>query len=157
MSDIFYWPAFIGIVGALALTVILVTLLLLFKEQAIRVASLIFLSGLISMGAAYFACAAYFLLTEWNGPIAQKLLANGLIALGIPSAALAAFTLVVALPAVAQEPLQFEAFTVKIKGPTIQIVLWVVCFICIVGAIKWFTPTGPSSVQRNDGTAMQSQ
>src|SRR5260221_12213552 len=105
MSDIFYWPAFIGIVGALALTVILVTLLLLFKEQAIRVACLLFLSGLVSMGAGYFCCAAYFLLTEWNGPIAQKLLANVMIALIIPSPALAPITLLVALPAVAQAPL----------------------------------------------------
>ena len=138
----FYWPAFIGIVGALVLTAALVTVFLLFRDQAIRLASLIFLAALISIGAAYFACAAYVLLTDWNGPVAETLRSNGLITLGIPSAALGAFALVVALPAVAQEPLEFEAFTVKIKGPTIQIILWLICFICIVGAIKWFTPQG---------------
>lgn len=112
-------------------------------------ASLIFLSALISIGAAYFACVAYILLTEWGGPIAEALLTNGLIAIGIPCAALGAFALVIALPAVAQEPLEFEAFTVKIKAPTIQIVLWVVCFICIVGAIKWFAPGASNEAQRD--------
>lgn len=92
---------------------------------------------------------AYILLTEWGGPIAEALVTNGLIAIGIPCAALGAFALVIALPAVAQEPLEFEAFTVKIKAPTIQIVLWVVCFICIVGAIKWFAPGASNEAQRD--------
>src|ERR1700752_1187897 len=98
---LFYWPALIGIVGAIILTVVLTILFLWFKDQAVRVASLILLSALISIGAAYFVCATYTLLTTLQ-PWFDLLRSNGLIALGIPSAALAAFALVIALPAVAQ-------------------------------------------------------
>jgi hypothetical protein len=55
LYTLFYWPAFIGVTSALALTVLLVTLFLVFKDQASRIASLIILSAMISLGAAYFA------------------------------------------------------------------------------------------------------
>jgi hypothetical protein len=135
-----FLPAALGIAGALILTVVLTILFLRFGDRAIKVASMMLLSALISLGAAYFACAAYVLLAGNETAWGQALRANGADALGVPSAALAAFALVVLLPTIINEPVEFEGFTIKIKGPTVQIVLWVICFICIVGARRLLLP-----------------
>src|SRR5271166_386346 len=87
-------------------TAVLTILFLRFGDKAIKVASMMLLSALISFGAGYFACAAYVLLSGNQTAWGQALRANGAVALGVPSAALAAFALVVVLPAVTNEPVR---------------------------------------------------
>ena len=55
---------------------------------------------------------------------------------GLPLAAIAAFVIVVLLQQ-GEAPLEFEGLGFKFKGSSGQILLWVVCFLAISGAIKF--------------------
>lgn len=54
---------------------------------------------------------------------------------GLPGAAAAAFVLVVFLRQT-EGPIEFEGAGFKLKGAAGQILMWVVCFLSISGAIK---------------------
>ena len=117
--------------------------------DAIRVYSLILLAGLFVIGVFYFLFAAINLTYDWNGLVSRELRKFGTFTLGLPIAALGSLALVVLLPAVTQEKLQVEVpGFLKIEGPTIQILLWVVCFSTIVGSIKLLSP-GEKTVGQN--------
>jgi hypothetical protein len=55
---------------------------------------------------------------------------------GLPAAAAVAFVLVVFLRQ-AEGPIEFEAWGLKVKGAAGQVIMWVLCFLSIVFAIKW--------------------
>ena len=54
---------------------------------------------------------------------------------GLPGAAAAAFVLVVFLRQT-EGPIEFEGLGFKIKGAAGQLLMWVVCFLSMAGAIK---------------------
>jgi hypothetical protein len=54
--------------------------------------------------------------------------------IGLPFAFIGAFV-VVALFRQGETPLEFEGFGLKLKGAAGEIVLWILCFIAIAGAI----------------------
>jgi len=60
---------------------------------------------------------------------------------GLPAAAGIAFVLVVFLRQ-AEGPIEFEAWGLKVKGAAGQVILWVLCFLSIVVAIKWLWGSG---------------
>lgn len=55
--------------------------------------------------------------------------------IGLPMAALLAAFIVVALRH-AEGPIKFECLGMKFEGASGQVILWVVCFLSIAGAIK---------------------
>jgi hypothetical protein len=55
--------------------------------------------------------------------------------IGLPGAAAAAFVLVVFLRQT-EGPIEFEGLGFKLKGAAGQILMWVICFLAIAGAIK---------------------
>ncbi len=56
-------------------------------------------------------------------------------ALGLPSGALAALCIVLFLEAKSGR-IEFEGFGFKFRGASGEIILWVICFLAIVGATK---------------------
>jgi hypothetical protein len=56
--------------------------------------------------------------------------------IGLPGAAAVAFALVGFLRQT-DGPLEFEGLGFKFKGAAGQVVMWVLCFLAIAGAIKW--------------------
>lgn len=66
--------------------------------------------------------------------LTQLVLDNFAAIIGLPFAFLAAF-IVVALFRQSEGAIEFEAIGVKLKGAAGQIVLWVICFLAITGAI----------------------
>jgi hypothetical protein len=55
--------------------------------------------------------------------------------IGLPGAAVVAFVLVVFLRQT-EGPIEFEGLGFKIKGAAGQVIMWVICFLAITGAIK---------------------
>ena len=55
--------------------------------------------------------------------------------IGLPGAAAAAFVLVVFLRQT-EGPIEFEGLGFKLKGAAGQILMWVICFLALAGAIK---------------------
>lgn len=60
---------------------------------------------------------------------------NWKVILGLPFISLAAF-IVVALFRQPSEPMEFSAIGLQFKGSAGEVVLWVLCFIAMVGAVK---------------------
>ena len=58
------------------------------------------------------------------------------VVVGLPAAAVAAFVIVTFLQQTAG-PIEFEGFGFKFRGAAGQVVLWIICFLVIVVAIKW--------------------
>jgi hypothetical protein len=54
---------------------------------------------------------------------------------GLPMAAALSFLLIILLPA-AYGRIEFEALGIKLKGASGPIILWIICFIVVVVAIK---------------------
>jgi hypothetical protein len=70
-----------------------------------------------------------------HDPLLAPLWLNNLpVIIGLPCAAIAAFT-VVAILRQRERPLDFEGLGFKFRGPSGEIVLWIGCFLAIVGAI----------------------
>lgn len=55
--------------------------------------------------------------------------------LGLPLAAMIAFTVVLVLRQI-EGPIEFEGFGIKFRGASGQVIMWVVCFLAITGSIK---------------------
>jgi len=67
----------------------------------------------------------------------RKILGEHLPAVvGVPAAASAAFVIVVFLRQT-DGPIEFEGLGFKLKGAAGQILMWVICFLSIAGALKW--------------------
>ena len=95
------------------------------RRIAIRAARLSGVFGLtLLVGFAFFG--------DWQPDIIKLQFAA---IIGLPMAAVAAFV-IVAFFDQAEAPLEFEVPGLKFKGSSGQILLWVVCFLAIVGAIK---------------------
>ncbi|SRR6266536_474875 len=95
---------------------------------------------LINIGIALVALATIGLLlaAAWHNrfdPVLTDLVVKNFAAvIGLPFAFIGAFV-VVALLRQSETPVEFEAFGVKLKGAAGEIVLWILCFIAISGAI----------------------
>jgi hypothetical protein len=90
--------------------------------------------------ASVIASAALFLLwlaTDWTQPYWPKLVEQHFSAIiGLPMAGLASFVIVVFLKQTSEQPIEFEGLGFKFKGPSGEVVLWLMCFIGIALAIK---------------------
>jgi len=67
---------------------------------------------------------------------AQMVLQHFPALIGLPMAAIAAFVLVSWLSQRSGEGVHFRALGMELSGPTGEVVLWVVCFLSMAGAIK---------------------
>ena len=94
----------------------------------------------ISAIATVIGAAVLFLLwliTDWTQPYWPKLVEEHFAAIiGLPMGALGAFVIVVFLKQTSHEPIEFEGLGFKFKGPSGEVVLWLMCFIGITLAIK---------------------
>lgn len=59
-----------------------------------------------------------------------------LLTVGMPLAALLALGLVLSLEQ-KTDNIRFKAFAIELEGVAGQLILWVICFLSIVGAMKW--------------------
>jgi hypothetical protein len=95
---------------------------------------------LINLGIALVALMAVALLVvalwynRFDEVLTNLVLRNFPVIIGLPFAFIAAFV-VVALFRQGETPLEFEGFGLKLKGAAGEIVLWILCFVAIVGAI----------------------
>ena len=131
------WLVTVGLFGSIVAAAVFFFVLLRFKERASQVASLAIVCGILATALAYFFIIGNSLLVAWDAPLSQALRQNAFLSLGIPLAALGALALVVLLPTVTQSALKAKAFGIELEGPTVGIILWLLCFGAIVGAIKW--------------------
>jgi len=94
----------------------------------------------ISAIATVFGSAMLFVLwlvTDWTQSYWTKLVEEHFAAIiGLPMAALASFVIVVFLKQTSTEKIEFEGLGFKFKGPSGEVVLWLMCFIGIALAIK---------------------
>jgi hypothetical protein len=94
----------------------------------------------INLGVALAALAAVGLLVgaAWYNrfdPVLTALVVRNFAAIiGLPFAFIAAFV-VVALFRQGETPVEFEGFGLKLKGAAGEIILWILCFVAIAGAI----------------------
>ena len=80
---------------------------------------------------------ALWLITDWTKPYWPKLIEEHFSAIiGLPMAALGSFVIVVFLKQTSHEKIEFEGLGFKFKGPSGEVVLWLICFIGITIAIK---------------------
>ena len=69
-------------------------------------------------------------------PVLTQLVVNNFAAvIGLPFAAITAF-IVVAILRQSEQPVEFEGLGFRFRGPAGEIVLWIGCFLAIVGAIR---------------------
>ena len=61
--------------------------------------------------------------------------AHPAVVLGLPTGALAAFCIVLFLEAKSGR-IEFEGFGFKFRGASGEVILWVICFLAIAGAIR---------------------
>lgn len=91
------------------------------------------LLGAMLYGVTFFAFSIYGMIyEEWVEEIAKQHFAA---AIGLPCAALAALLLVTILEINAGR-IEFKAYGLEFKGAAGPIVMWVLCFIAIAGAIR---------------------
>jgi len=103
-------------------------------DERIRRVAFRFAIGAASAAALVLAYlifnAAVF---PWNWPDVLEKHFHAIF--GIPGAAVVAFVIVIFLRQ-ADGPIEFEGLGFKFKGAAGQVVMWVVCFLAIAGAIK---------------------
>ena len=51
--------------------------------------------------------------------------------------------------------LKFEGLGFKLEGPTIQIILWMLCFLTIVGSIKLLQPKDKAGLAHNESASTE--
>ena len=88
------------------------------------------LIGLIAVGVLFAAAWV----NRYDPILTEMVVRNFPAIIGLPFAGLAAFV-VVALFRQSEGVIEFEVSGLKLKGAAGQIVLWVLCFLAIVGAI----------------------
>ena len=94
----------------------------------------------INLGIALFALLGVALLITavWSNrfdPVLSKLVVSNFAAIiGLPFAFIASF-IVIALFRQGETPLEFDGFGLKLKGAAGEIVLWILCFLAMSGAI----------------------
>lgn len=96
----------------------------------------------INLGIAIAALLAVglLLLAAWYNrfdPVLSGLVVRNFAAIiGLPFAFLGAFV-VVALFRQGETPVEFEGFGLKLKGAAGEVVLWILCFVALAGAIAF--------------------
>ncbi len=100
-------------------------------EQALRKVTLAFAVLVTLAGAAYFAFAIWVVARDWETVLTQHFAAI----IGLPGAAAVAFVIVVFLRQT-EGPIEFEGLGFKVKGAAGQVLMWVICFLALIGAIK---------------------
>jgi hypothetical protein len=99
------------------------------KERATYIAALATIAGA-------FLTFLLFIVADWEQGYWPRIIENHFAAVvGLPLAAAAAF-IIVTLLRQGQGELEFEGLGFKFRGPSGQIVLWLLCFLGIAGAIK---------------------
>ena len=76
-----------------------------------------------------------FSMAFWANPESQIIIDHFTAVIALPMAAALAFILVTLMPA-GYGAIEFEALGIKLKGASGPIVLWIICFVVIVAAIK---------------------
>ncbi len=72
-----------------------------------------------------------------SDPISTELVLRNFAAIiGLPMAAIGAFIVVVFLRQTHEGPIEFEGLGFRFRGASGPVVLWLVCFLAIAGAIK---------------------
>jgi hypothetical protein len=88
------------------------------------------------LGISLIMLLVYALWVERFDPVLTEfVIKNFPTIIGLPFASIAAF-IVVALFKQSETAIEFEAVGVKLKGAAGEIILWLICFIVIVGAIS---------------------
>jgi hypothetical protein len=78
-----------------------------------------------------------WLVTDWTQPYWPKLVEEHFSAIiGLPMAALCSFVIVVFLKQTNADKIEFEGLGFKFRGPSGEVVLWLMCFIAIALTIK---------------------
>ena len=78
-----------------------------------------------------------WLVADWTQPYWPKLVEEHFSAIiGLPMAALGSFVIVVFLKQTSQEKIEFEGLGFKFKGPSGEVILWLMCFLGMTIAIK---------------------
>jgi hypothetical protein len=91
--------------------------------------------GIAVLGMSLITLLIYALwLNRFDPVLADIVKKNFLTIIGLPFASIAAF-IVVALFKQSETAIEFKAIGIKLKGAAGEIVLWLVCFVAIVGAI----------------------
>lgn len=149
------WPRWgtWGVVAVLAIAGLAV--LFYFAKESVRLTSVIVLAIILVIVIFYLVFITYNLVSDYKSEISKEIRSVGTFALGLPIAALGSLALVIVLPAATNQTLKFEGLGFKLEGPTIQIILWVLCFLTIVTSIKLLMPgerQGPAQ-QENTSSA----
>lgn len=145
------------IIVAVAVICLLSWLFYSAKGDAVRLLSMIVLAIIFVISLFYLSFAAFYLVTDWNGDISKEIRSVGTFTLGLPIAALGSLALVIVLPAATNQSLKVEGAGFKIEGPTIQIILWVLCFLTIVGSIKLLQPGSQPGAAEKETTSSTSK
>lgn len=98
-----------------------------------RVAHWLVLAGGVIFGGAFIVGGAVTMLI--NPDLLDIAFAHFAATIGLPSAALAALCIVVFLES-SSGPIEFEGVGFRFKGASGPIVLWILVFLSIAGAIK---------------------
>jgi hypothetical protein len=108
------------------------------EQHQSRAALVVAVAALISLVAIIVTIALGSQFLPWvrTGSTDDLFLSKFHVVVGLPAAAIAAFVIVVFLRQ-ASGPIEFEGFGFKFRGASGQVVLWIGCFLTIVGAIKW--------------------
>ena len=92
------------------------------------------LAGAIAVGSV--ALFALFIATEWTNHAWTTVIFDHFTAtIGLPMAAAAAFLIVTFFRTV-EGPIKLEALHVKFEGASGPILMWILCFGAIAGALK---------------------
>jgi high-affinity Fe2+/Pb2+ permease len=91
-------------------------------------------------GLFYLGFVGYHLTKHWNGDIAKSIRENGSSTLGLPFAGLSSFALVVILQLKSKGVVEFKGLSMDLKGPSSELIYWVICFLAIVAAIRLLLP-----------------
>jgi hypothetical protein len=106
-----------------------------FVARAIGVVAFLLAFGVATIGGGVFLAAIWNVF--FNLPERGEILKDHFGAMiGMPVAGALAFLLVVFLRQT-EGPIEFKGAGFEFKGASGQIVMWIMCFLSITGAIKW--------------------
>jgi hypothetical protein len=93
------------------------------------------IAGTVLIIGLYTAWMIMFLPWSFNAKAGEILQKHYQAVIGLPAAAAVAFIIVVFLRQT-EGPIEFEGLGFKLNGAAGQVVMWVICFLALAGAIK---------------------